>query len=75
MGQIGPLQILIVAVIVILLFGRGKIPHLMSDMAQGIKSFKRGMKEEEAPTAKTIDAKTDAEAETVSNEDKATSQS
>ena len=72
MGQIGPLQILIVAVIVILLFGRGKIPHLMSDMAQGIKSFKRGMKDDDAATAKTIDAKSETEAETtVSSEDKA----
>ncbi len=74
MGQIGPLQILIVAVIVILLFGRGKIPHLMSDMAQGIKSFKRGMKDEDAPKAKTIDAKAEPEAETVSSKDNAASQ-
>ena len=58
MGQIGPLQLLIVAVIVLLLFGRGKIPALMSDVAQGIKSFKRGMaddKSETADTSKTVD--------------------
>jgi sec-independent protein translocase protein TatA len=29
------------------LFGRGKIPQLMGDMAKGIKSFKRGMSDEE----------------------------
>ena len=40
-------QLLIVLVIVLLLFGRGKIPQLMGDMAKGIKSFKRGMTEEE----------------------------
>ena len=40
-------QLLIVLVIVLLLFGRGKIPQLMSDMAKGIKSFKKGMTEEE----------------------------
>ena len=51
MGQIGPLQLLIVAVIVLLLFGRGKIPALMSDVAQGIKSFKRGMSDDKAETA------------------------
>ena len=51
MGQIGPLQLLIVAVIVLLLFGRGKIPALMGDLAQGIKNFKRGMAEDKAETA------------------------
>tara|TARA_Y100001970_G_C13546826_1_gene514928 strand:+ start:364 stop:543 length:180 start_codon:yes stop_codon:yes gene_type:complete len=40
-------QLLIVLVIVLLLFGRGKIPQLMGDMAKGIKSFKRGMNDEE----------------------------
>ena len=40
-------QLLIVLVIVLLLFGRGKIPQLMGDMARGIKSFKRGMSESE----------------------------
>lgn len=76
MGQIGLWQILIVAVLVVLLFGRGKIPHLMGDLAQGIKSFKRGMKDDEGTTAKTIDAKADAEAEVepVSSKDKAASQ-
>ena len=40
-------QLLIVMVIVLLLFGRGKIPQLMGDMAKGIKSFKRGMTEDD----------------------------
>ena len=40
-------QLLIVLVIVLLLFGRGKIPQLMGDMAKGIKSFKRGMNDED----------------------------
>ena len=40
-------QLLIVLVIVLLLFGRGKIPQLMGDMAKGIKSFKRGMSDED----------------------------
>ncbi len=77
MGQIGLWQILIVAVLVVLLFGRGKIPHLMGDLAQGIKSFKRGMKDDDTVTTKTIDAKaeTEAETETVSSKDKAASQS
>tara|TARA_Y100000590_G_scaffold196387_1_gene222991 strand:+ start:1289 stop:1483 length:195 start_codon:yes stop_codon:yes gene_type:complete len=36
-------QLLIVLVIVLLLFGRGKIPQLMGDMAKGVKAFKKGM--------------------------------
>jgi len=47
-------HILIVLVLFVLLFGRGKISELMGDVAQGIKSFKKGMSdEEEAPTKET----------------------
>ena len=50
-------QILIIAVIVVLLFGRGKISELMGDVAKGIKSFKKGLSEDEVEEAanKTID--------------------
>ncbi len=44
-------HILIVLVLFVLLFGRGKISELMGDVAQGIKSFKKGMAEDEAPPA------------------------
>ena len=40
---IGFWQIAIVVVLVVLLFGRGKISALMGDVAKGIKSFKKGM--------------------------------
>jgi sec-independent protein translocase protein TatA len=39
-------QIAIVVVLVVLLFGRGKISSLMGDVAKGIKSFKKGMSDE-----------------------------
>jgi sec-independent protein translocase protein TatA len=45
-------QILLVVVLIVLLFGRGKISSLMGDLAQGIKSFKKGLNEEEEPEAK-----------------------
>ena len=53
-------QILIVVVLLVLLFGRGKISELMGDVAKGIKSFKKGIAEDEtqandAAAAKTID--------------------
>lgn len=41
----GTTQIIIVAVLVILLFGRGKIAGLMGEVAKGITSFRKGMKE------------------------------
>jgi sec-independent protein translocase protein TatA len=54
---------LIVLVIVLLLFGRGKIPELMGDVAKGIKSFKKGMTDEDeaarAEANRTVDHKAD----------------
>ena len=43
--SIGFWQIAIVVVLVVLIFGRGKISSLMGDVAKGIKSFKKGMKD------------------------------
>lgn len=40
-------QLLIVLLIVVLLFGAGKIPRLMGDVAKGIRSFRSGLKEED----------------------------
>jgi len=47
---------LIVAVIVLLLFGRNKIPDAMGDIAQGIKAFKKGMAEDDKPPPSQADA-------------------
>ena len=41
-------QIVLVLVIIVILFGAGKIPRVMGDVAKGIKSFKAGMKEGES---------------------------
>ena len=58
MGSFSIWHWLIVLVVVLLLFGRGKIPELMGDVAKGIKSFKKGMTDEDAPAEKGVDAKT-----------------
>ncbi len=42
-------QILLIVLVIVLLFGAGKLPRLMGDFAKGIKSFKTGMREGEAP--------------------------
>ena len=57
MGSFSLWHWIIVLVIVVVLFGgRGKISELMGDVAKGIKTFKRGMSEEEAEAKKqTID--------------------
>ncbi|TCT34816.1 twin-arginine translocase TatA/TatE family subunit [Martelella mediterranea] len=47
MGNLGIWQLLIILAIVVLLFGRGKIPELMGDVAKGIKSFKKGISDDE----------------------------
>lgn len=49
--QIGFWQILIIVLLVVLLFGRGKISDLMGDVAKGIKNFKKGMSDEDAAKA------------------------
>ena len=52
--SIGIWQILIVVVLVFLLFGAGRLPRVMEDIAKGIKSFKKGLNEDDQ---KTIDNK------------------
>jgi len=46
LNNIGPIGLIVILIVVLLLFGRGKIPQLMGDVAKGIKSFKKGMKED-----------------------------
>lgn len=48
MGSIGPWQVIIVVVLIVLLFGRGKISELMGDVAKGVTSFRKGLREEVA---------------------------
>ncbi|MCF6214785.1 MAG: twin-arginine translocase TatA/TatE family subunit [Emcibacter sp.] len=60
-------QIAIVVLLLVLLFGRGKISDLMGDVAKGIKSFKKGMAEEDIDSAeikqdpKVIDQKSETD--------------
>ncbi len=68
--SIGFWQIAIVVVLVVLLFGRGKISSLMGDVAKGIKSFKKGMSDkpdqiDSIPSSE----ETSKSSEEISNED------
>ena len=59
MGSMSIWHWIVVIAVVLLLFGRGKISDLMGDVANGIKAFKKGMKDDEAEKpaepVKTID--------------------
>ena len=79
MGGVSIWHWIVVGLVVMLLFGRGKVSELMGDVAKGIKSFKKGMAEEENPpqpvqaaaeTAKTIDQTAQAAAQKVDAERK-----
>tara|TARA_Y100001958_G_C21034052_1_gene406008 strand:- start:388 stop:585 length:198 start_codon:yes stop_codon:yes gene_type:complete len=52
-------QIAIVVVLVVLLFGRGKISSLMGDVAKGIKSFKKGMSDDVSSNNQDEQSKSD----------------
>ena len=67
--SIGFWQIAIVVVLVVLLFGRGKISSLMGDVAKGIKSFKKGMSDNPDQTSSISSKETSNEDLKESNED------
>ncbi len=46
--SIGIWQIVLILVIVLILFGAGKLPRVMGDIAKGVKSFKSGLKDDAA---------------------------
>ena len=57
LGVIGPWQIVILALLIILLFGGKKIPELMKGIVKGVKSFKEGMNEVEDQINKSDEEK------------------
>jgi sec-independent protein translocase protein TatA len=59
--SLGPWQIALIALVVILLFGAGKLPRLMGDAAKGINAFKKNLKEDKSDAVddKAMNADTD----------------
>ena len=68
--SIGFWQIAIVVVLVVLLFGRGKISDLMGDVAKGIKSFKKGMSDNPDQSSSTTSSTDDKSSEDQNSEKK-----
>ena len=57
MGGFGIWHWLVVGVVILLLFGKGRFSEMMGDVAKGLKSFKKGMTEDEEATAKAEEQK------------------
>jgi len=51
MGSIGPMELVIIALIALLLFGAGRIADIGKGLGQGIKNFKQGLKDDDEPEA------------------------
>ena len=68
--SIGFWQIAIVVILVVLLFGRGKISGIMGDVAKGIKSFKKGMSSDVTDDKIPSDVTDDSEQKNISEENK-----
>ncbi|MGB3378313.1 twin-arginine translocase TatA/TatE family subunit [Allopontixanthobacter sediminis] len=51
--SLGPWQLIIIALVILVLFGRGRISEMMGDFGKGIKSFKQGMNEEDTAPGKS----------------------
>ncbi|EDL48707.1 twin-arginine translocase TatA/TatE family subunit [Erythrobacter sp. SD-21] len=52
--SLGPWQLIIIALVILVLFGRGRISEMMGDFGKGIKSFKQGMNEDDAKPTQQI---------------------
>jgi sec-independent protein translocase protein TatA len=58
LNNIGPAGFIIIAVVVLVLFGRGKVSALMGEVGKGITSFKKGIKEGSDEIEKSSDDQT-----------------
>ena len=56
-GTFGAGELIVVALVILLLFGGKKIPELMKGLGKGVKSFKQGMNEVEEEIKKSVDEK------------------
>lgn len=52
--SVGPFQVLIIALMVLLLFGRGRISETLGDLGRGVKAFRRGMADPETQAAPLV---------------------
>ena len=54
--SIGVWQVVLILLIVLIIFGAGKLPKVMGDVARGVKSFKAGLKDDETASVTTTNS-------------------
>ena len=74
--SLGPWQVLLIAIVVLVLFGRGKIANLMGEVGKGITSFRKGVEEgkkeiEDQAAADAKDVTPEPETQTAKKKDDA----
>ncbi len=52
----GPLELFLIVLVILLLFGAGRVPGIMENIAKGVKSFKKGLKDEDS-SPKSVEKK------------------
>ena len=57
MGRLGPTEIILIVLVIVLLFGGKKIPELMKGLGSGIKEFKNAAKDDQPANKKEEDTK------------------
>ncbi len=66
--SLGPWQLIIIAIVILVLFGRGRISEMMGDFGKGIKSFKEGMNDTDTKPAPRIEHETKPASEGLTEE-------
>jgi sec-independent protein translocase protein TatA len=61
LGMVGPWQVIIILLVIVLLFGGRKIPELMKGIGQGMKEFKKATQDDEEPEAEKVEKKLEKE--------------
>jgi sec-independent protein translocase protein TatA len=68
MGSVGPTELLVIAVIALLLFGAGRIADIGKGLGEGIKNFKKGLRDDEPDPNKRLPASSTKEASAKSDD-------
>ncbi|MCF6241208.1 MAG: twin-arginine translocase TatA/TatE family subunit [Bacteroidales bacterium] len=61
LGFVGPWQVILVLLVIVLLFGGRKIPELMKGIGQGMKEFKKATQDDDEPEAEKVEKKLEKE--------------